>query len=296
MESQSTVGADAVARARELALAKQYEPAVAILREHLTTHPDDAVAWRRLAGALLGCDRPAAAVEAAGRAMDLAPDDVVAHRHRALALHMLGRHPESYADAKRAVELAPDDDEALSLLALNVLNVDRDPARARALARRALTANPDSLPARDVARVCRRIRRTTTTTALFLAAAPAGMALMGLWLITYDTGSAGDRRWITWPAVAAGATVLLSLLLGRSRRTAPPMLTPPQMLATMSTSGIAAAGAAYGGTRSLPAAGAVGLVALVISGGYSFLLLRAARRGAVAEKRKRAVRSADRNS
>lgn len=290
MEPQSGTAEDVIARARELVLAEQFEPAIALLCEHLTTHPDDGVAWRRLSGALIGHGDHAAAVDAAGRAIDLDPEDVAAHRHRALALHLLGRHRESYVDAKRAVELAPDDHEALSLLAWSVLNVDRDPARARVLVKRALTLNPGSAPARDAARRCRTIRRSTTAGVLFLAAFPIAAVLMFWWYMTVDTDSAGDARRIIWPDVAAWAVGILSALVMKSARGAPPMLTPPQAFAAVGAAGIIAAGAGYGATRECPVAIALGLASLAISGVYSFLLFR---RGAV---RRRARGAGDRSS
>ncbi|MEU5720831.1 tetratricopeptide repeat protein [Micromonospora sp. NPDC047738] len=70
---------DLVARARELVLAERFEPAIALLREHLAAHPDDGVAWRRLAGALIGFGDDAAAVDAARRAIEANPEE---HRHR----------------------------------------------------------------------------------------------------------------------------------------------------------------------------------------------------------------------
>ncbi|MFI7604145.1 tetratricopeptide repeat protein [Micromonospora sp. NPDC049366] len=157
MQPQSGNGDDAVARARELVRAKQLEPAVALLREHLTAHPDDGVGWRRLAGALIGLDEEPAAVDAADRAIELNSEDAAAYRYRALAHQLLSRYRESYADAKRAVELAPDDHESLSLLALNVLAVDRDTARFKELIQRAPPAGR-SMRLGVVPPVCPRAR------------------------------------------------------------------------------------------------------------------------------------------
>ncbi|MGR6319089.1 hypothetical protein Q2K19_30510 [Micromonospora soli] len=274
MEPQPGNGDDAVARARELVLAEQFEPAIALLRKHLATHPDDGVAWRRLAGALIGLGHNAVAVKAAGRAIDVNPEDVAAYRHRALAHHLRRRHRESYADAKRAVELAPDDPEALTLLAFNVLNVDRDVARFKELFQRALTVTPSSAPARDAARHYRRIRRRSTAVALFLTAFPSAIVLLFRWLVMVDPSSAGDARWVIWPGVVAMAVSFVSALLGWSARGAGPMLTLPLVATAMSAAGIVTAGAEYGASRGVPTAAALGLASVAISGCYAFALFR----------------------
>ncbi|MDG9672455.1 tetratricopeptide repeat protein [Micromonospora sp. DH14] len=106
MEPQSGNGDDAVARARELVRAEQFGPAIELLREHLNAHPDDGIAWRRLAGALIGLGEHAAAVDAAGRAIDIDPEDVAAYRYRALALLMLKRDGESAAASTAGIVAA----------------------------------------------------------------------------------------------------------------------------------------------------------------------------------------------
>ncbi|MFE9694192.1 tetratricopeptide repeat protein [Micromonospora sp. NPDC005806] len=282
MEPQSGHGDDAVARARELVLAEQFEPAIALLRKHLTTHPDDGVAWRRLAGALIGLGHHPSAVKAAGRAIEANPEDVAAYRYRALARHLLTRDRESYADAKRAVELAPNDHEALSLLAWNVLRVDRDAARLKELVQRALTVNPSSPAARGAVRGYRRIHRRTMAAAVLLAALPPGVMLLFRWLVTVDTLSSDDARWVIWAGVVALAASFVGTLLGRPAPGALPLLTLPQVVATMSAAGIIAAGAGYGATRGVLAAAALGLASAAISGFFAFSLYpRGARGGRV---------------
>ncbi|MFI7662321.1 tetratricopeptide repeat protein [Micromonospora parva] len=277
MEPQSGNGDDAVARARELVRAEQFGPAIELLREHLNAHPDDGIAWRRLAGALIGLGDHAAAVDAAGRAIDIDPEDVAAYRYRALALLMLKRDGESYADAKRAVELAPDDHEALSLLARNVVEVDRDVVRFKKLIRRALTVNPDSAPARHLARQYRRLHRRTLTVATHLVTLPAAIVLLIGWFAV-GTGRSMDARWMVWPCVVALAVILVRGLFTWSAGGMLPMLTLPQVAAAAGAAGIVAAGAGYGATRGVPTAVVLGLTAVAISGVFGLLLLLQQRR------------------
>ncbi|MEU8253100.1 hypothetical protein AB0C06_02365 [Micromonospora inaquosa] len=279
MEPQSGNGDDAVARARELVRAEQFGPAIELLREHLGAHPDDGIAWRRLAGALIGFGEHAAAVDAAGRAIEINPEDVAAYRYRALALLMLNRDGDSYADAKRAVELAPDDHEALSLLARNVVEVDRDVARFKELIQRALTVNPDSAPARHLARQYRRLHRRTLIVAMHLVTLPAAIVLLFGWFAV-DTGRSMDARWMVWPCLVALAATLVRGVFTWSARGVPPMLTLPQASAAASAAGIVAAGAGYGATRGVPAAAVLGLTAVAISGVFGLLLLLRSRRTA----------------
>ncbi|MEU7779326.1 tetratricopeptide repeat protein [Micromonospora parva] len=273
MAPRSGNGDDAVARARELVRAEQFGPAIELLREHLNAHPDDGIAWRRLAGALIGLGDHAAAVDAAGRAIEIDPEDVTAYRYRALALLLLNRGRDSYADAKRAVELAPDDHEALSLLAQNVVEVDRDVARFKELIQRALNANPDSAPAWHLARQYRRLRRRTLTVAMHLVTLPAAIVLLFGWFAV-DTGKSMAARWMVWPCLVALAVILGRGLFTWSARGVLPMLTLPQVSAAASAAGIVAAGAGYGATRGAPTAAVLGLTAVAISGVFGLLLLR----------------------
>ncbi|WP_422744052.1 tetratricopeptide repeat protein [Micromonospora sp. WMMD754] len=283
MESPSAPVEDAVARARDLALAQEFRPAVALLRAHLRTHPDDSLAWRRLAGALIGLDDWAGAIDAAGRAIDIDPGDVAAWRHRALARHLLGRHRASYADARRAVELAPDDPEALSLLAANVLTVDRDMARFRELYRRALSVDPSSAPARHSARLDRRIRRRGAATLLLLAAHPPSCLLFLRW-IAIDDGST-DTSWTMWPTVAGVAVMIVAAVVGRTAGTVPLVLTWRGIVGAAGVAGAGAAGALWGGTRTATMAAAFGLAAVAISLLFSLALrLRHRRAGRLPEE------------
>ncbi|MEU1243964.1 tetratricopeptide repeat protein [Micromonospora parva] len=296
MEPQSGNGDDAVARARELVRAEQFGPAIELLREHLNARPDDAIAWRRLAGALIGLGDHAAAVDAAGRAIDIDPEDVAAYRYRALALLMLKRDRESYADAKRAVELAPDDHEALTLLARNVVEVDRDVARFKELIDRALTVNPDSAPARHLARQYRRLHRRKLAVAMHLVILPAAIVLLVGWFAV-DTGRSTAARWMVWPCLVALAVILVRGVFTWSARGVLPMLTLPQVSAAASAAGIVAAGAGYGATRGAPTAAVLGLTAVAISGAFGLLLLRhGARHSRLSEESTTGRRSSSRDT
>lgn len=283
MESPSAPVEDAVARARDLALAKEFKPAVALLRAHLRTHPDDSLAWRRLAGALIGLDDRAGAIDAAGRAIDIDPGDVAAWRHRALARHLLGQHRASYADARRAVEIAPDDPEALSLLAANVLTVDRDMARFRELYRRALSVDPSSAPARHSARLDRRIRRRGAATLMLLTVHPPWCVLFLRWLAV-DDGST-DAGWAMWPTVVGAAVVIVAAVVGRTAGAVPLVLNWRGIVGAAGVAGVGAAGAVWGGTRTATTAAAYGLAAVAVSLLFSLALrLRHRRAGRLPEE------------
>ncbi|GAA3770306.1 tetratricopeptide repeat protein [Micromonospora maritima] len=254
---------DAVARARDLVLAQEFRPAVALLRAHLRTHPDDSLAWRRLAGALIGLGDQHAAIDAAGRAIDADPGDTVAWRYRGLARHLLGRHRESYADARRAVDLAPDDPEGLNLLAVNVLTVDRDVARFRELYRRALTVDPSNAPARHSAGLDRRIRRRGAAALVLLAVYPPWCVLFLRWLAV-DDGST-DAGWTMWPTVAGVAVLIVCAAVGRTSGVVPLVLTWRAIVGAACVGGAGAAGAVWGGTRTATMAAAFGLTAVAVS-------------------------------
>ncbi|SBT47341.1 tetratricopeptide repeat protein [Micromonospora auratinigra] len=268
MTPQTTDEPDAVARAAELARAEQFAPAVALLREHLAADPADNVAWRRLAGALIGLGRHALAVEAAGRAIDLDPTDVAAHRHRALARLLLDRPEDSYADAQHAVRLAPDDPEALSLLAWSVLRVDRDPTRFRELVQQALRANPDSPPANRAVRHHRRMRRWAVASGVLLAALPGGGVPLLRWWAAGD-GSTDDRSVVVLLVVTVGC-----LLFGVSGARAFPLLTWAQSGPAAGVAGLLAAAAGYAAVHGVPTAVAAGTAAIVVAVLFWLVLFR----------------------
>jgi tetratricopeptide (TPR) repeat protein len=139
----------AVAAARTAVDAKRYDEAITLLRDHLTSNPDDAQAWHRLSGALSGADRKREALDAADRAATLAPENAVAHRMRALALVFLKRFPEAEHAATRAIELNARDPEAHALLGEALKNQRR--ARGNDAIRAALALDPGNHAARVTA-------------------------------------------------------------------------------------------------------------------------------------------------
>jgi tetratricopeptide (TPR) repeat protein len=139
----------AVVAARTAVDAQRYDEAITLLRDHLTTSPDDAQAWHRLSGALSGADRKREALEAADRATTLAPDNAVAHRMRALALVFLKRFPEAEHAATRAIELNARDPEAHALLGEALKNQRR--ASGNDAIRAALALDPANQAARTTA-------------------------------------------------------------------------------------------------------------------------------------------------
>ena len=271
MGSHSGNTDDAVTLARDLVLAERFEPAIALLREHLVEHSDDGLAWRRLAGALIGVDDCAAAVDAASRSIAVDPGDMAAYRYRALAYHLLKRHRESYADAQRAVELAPDDHESLSLLATNVLAVDRDAARFEELVQRALKVNPDSRPAQSLASDYRRTRRRNMAAiTVRLAAVPVAIVLLVGWF-TLDTGRSADAHWMIWPGLAAVAVV--GGLRNWPLRDMIPELGLVHVAVAATAAGIIVAGVGFGAAQGVSVAASLGLVAVAVSGVFGLLLI-----------------------
>ncbi|GID91321.1 tetratricopeptide repeat protein [Amorphoplanes digitatis] len=118
---------DLVAQAEELVLSGQYARGRALLDDHLGAHPDDARAWHRLAGALVGLGRSRDAVSAADRSISLNPDDPVAYRMRAIARLTLKDRARPHGDARPAAARDRGDAETLALLTWGVLMTDRVP-------------------------------------------------------------------------------------------------------------------------------------------------------------------------
>ncbi|MET8150795.1 tetratricopeptide repeat protein [Actinoplanes sp. NPDC049668] len=117
---------DLVAQAGELVLAGQYSRGRVLLDRHLGEHPDDALAWHRLAGALIGLGQSREAVSAADRSISLNPDDPVAYRMRAIAR---GAPRDRAPLPGNAPARDHDEAETLALLTWGVLMTDRVPRR-----------------------------------------------------------------------------------------------------------------------------------------------------------------------
>ncbi len=78
-----------------------------LLQALLASAPENVYVWCLLSQACLGCEDPAAALDAASLAAGLDGDEEWAHRLRASALDQLGRGPDAVAAAEEAVRCAP---------------------------------------------------------------------------------------------------------------------------------------------------------------------------------------------
>lgn len=212
-ELPDPTGDDVIEQARRQVVAGHYLQAVAGLTAHLDAHPDDALAWRRLAGALIGAGFLPRAIAAADRAIELAPDEPIAYRNRSVANMTLKNFAAMRADAERALALASDDPEVLTLLAYGALLVDRDVPQARAYWERAYALDPQHAAVRRVGLILRSEPRY----ALLLAAAPgayAGIVTLGFAAATLEL------PWLLAP-VAVFAVILVAAILVRFRRVPP---------------------------------------------------------------------------
>jgi tetratricopeptide (TPR) repeat protein len=255
-----------VAAARTAVDAHRYDEAITLLRDHLTRDPDDARAWHRLSGALSGADRKREALEAADRATELAPDNAVAHRMRALALVFLKRFPEAERAATRSIALNARDPEAHALLGEALKNQRR--IRGNEAIRAALALDPANPAARAAAErwgVSARApgwltrRLSPDRLAWFViaqrAAVPPAVVLGLLFLLL--AGGPSD-------AVLGGTTavlILVAVLFSYATRLAVPRPPTWQTLAVMAAGGgvVTAAALLAIGAPWKPALPAVGL-------------------------------------
>lgn len=104
--------------------------AVALLRQALTSDPDNPYAYVRLASALLEAGSAQDALEASEAAVRLAPDLESGHRLRAITLLELGQKRRALEAAQEAVRLEPDFPYALyTLVRAQVANRKRRDAK-----------------------------------------------------------------------------------------------------------------------------------------------------------------------
>jgi tetratricopeptide (TPR) repeat protein len=275
--AQVDMGDDAVSRARELVLAGRYKRAIALLRQHLDAHPDDAVAWHRLSGALTGADDPGAALAAADRSIAVDAENAVAHRYRALACSLLRRDADHYAAAERSVALDPEQPDALSLLASAVVLVDGDRARARELVRSALALSPDNRPALALAEALEVLpARHTAVAVVTLTLLPATPVLLFGWFAV-DTGRVGDALWLLIPGLLALAICNGAICLVRSTRRRVARLRPVSVVSAAAAAGALTFTAGFAAVGAVPPALGLGLTAVALSallGGLSMLRRR----------------------
>jgi len=255
-ELPDPTGDDVIEQARRQVVAGHYLQAVAGLTAHLDAHPDDALAWRRLAGALIGAGFLPRAIAAADRAIELAPDEPIAYRNRSVANMTLKNFAAMRADAERALALASDDPEVLTLLAYGALLVDRDVSQARAYWERAYALDPQHAAVRRVGLILRSEPRY----ALLLAAAPgayAGIVTLGFAAATLEL------PWLLAP-VAVFAVILVAAILVRFRRVPPRPAGPGVLAAGVVGAAFVAGACTFVATGSLLPALALELVTAVL--------------------------------
>lgn len=105
-----------VALGRLHAMRKQWDEALAMLRQATECDPPDATAYMELGRALLGRQRPAEAVRALERAASLAPASVEVQIALGVGSSAVGRREVARKALRRALELDPANAEARQLL------------------------------------------------------------------------------------------------------------------------------------------------------------------------------------
>lgn len=244
---------DDYAPVRELVWRAEFEAAEALVRARLAEAPDDARAWRYLAGVLDGRKDKEGCSEAAGRAIELSGDDAAGYQNRAAAKALTGDRRGAHADALRAVELDPDDAHGLAMLAGAALFATGDAGRFQKLARRAVRRDPGGWLQRQYHRMLWIARLELAAWTAFAIA----LALGTTWalLTEYD----GLPLWVPGTAgVAAAGLVALVVVAVRLRRPLPPtrgmlitmaLSAGPVAVSTVVACAVAAA-ATYGTTRN----------------------------------------------
>jgi tetratricopeptide (TPR) repeat protein len=254
---------------RELVRKAEFEAAESLVRARLAEAPDDARAWRYLAGVLDGRKDKAGCAEAAGRAIELSGDDAAGYRNRAAAKALIGDKHGAHADALRAVELDPDDADGLAMLAGSTFFTAGDAGRFQKLAGQAVRRDPGGWLPRQYHRILWIARLELAAWTAFVIA----LALVTTWalLAEYD----GLPLWVPGTAgAAATGLVALVVVAVRLRRPLPPMRgmliaavlsTGPVAAATAAACAVTAA-ATYGTTRNAYWAVLIGgmAVALVV--------------------------------
>jgi Flp pilus assembly protein TadD len=117
--------------------------AAATLEPALAAEPSAAAGWILLARARLVLDEAQAALDAAGKAIELRPDDPRPLATASRALTMLGRHEEAVTMAYRAVIVEPRNPLWHDRVAWALLAADRQLADAEQAARTAIGLDPN---------------------------------------------------------------------------------------------------------------------------------------------------------
>ncbi|GAA2573676.1 hypothetical protein GCM10010435_55930 [Winogradskya consettensis] len=193
---------DTLSQAKELVGDGRFADAVQLLEGLLAEHPEDAVAWHRLAGALIGLERNEEAVAAADRSIALDPAVPAAHRMRALAHLGLKQWTELRADAGRALALDPDDAEALTLAAQGELGCGADLGVIEPLVTRARRIKPAHPAVASLTVLIRKARFLAAGVACFIAA--LALALGWLALDPSGDGVAPHLMWALLVLIVGG--------------------------------------------------------------------------------------------
>lgn len=210
--------------AKELVESGQPVAAVDVLRAYLTENPDDPVAWRRLASALVKTTSLVEALVAVDRSIALAPRDGLSHRIRAVVLSGAGRPAEALLSAREAVRCAPRDAESNAILAMLLAGEKGGGDEARAASRRATALDPTNPVARQVSKSLRDARigyRLRIAAVICFAQLPV-LVLVALAIMDDDVS----------PALMLGSVALcgVGLVLGLVTRQF--TATPPAALTT----------------------------------------------------------------
>lgn len=188
----------------------QSERAETVAREAIRLAPWTGGAHYTLARALQEL-RPAEALVAADKALELEPTNAQFHNVRAMCLGALGRRTEEEASYRTALGGDPDNDVALNNLAVTHLERGRLGASGRALLA-ALRANPQAaLPRRNLVAMLVRIT-------MRLAIGGVALGLLTLFLIFVKTpwfGRSGAHALLTGIAVVLGYRWIRPLSAGR---------------------------------------------------------------------------------
>lgn len=239
-----------VAEAKRLVLAGDHGLAMERLWEHLAQEPDDARAWYRLAGALIGADRLDEAIGAAQRSVALDPGGQFGHHYLALAHALAGDSVTALPSAAQAVALDPSFAQGHALHAEILLLSGAPLSQVVAAARRATALGSGQQPGR---RVLRQVRAIRWALPLAFGATATAVAAAGSAVFALLVGIASVRTGLVVGGGAAGclaASLLLRLVVARLRLARPVEVSRWWLLVAGPVGGLLTAGvaSAAGGT------------------------------------------------
>ena len=132
-----------IARAAALFERLDLPAAIATLEPALAADPGSVAGWNLMARLRLAADEPAAAFDAANRAIALAPENPRSMATASRALSLLGRHEEAVTMAYRAVIAEPQNPLWHDRVAWALIAADRQFADAEQAARTAIGLDPN---------------------------------------------------------------------------------------------------------------------------------------------------------